>query len=49
MIAITAGETLGSINISTNEEGYHKVVSQTEKEFLYKNSIYFALLVHRQE
>jgi hypothetical protein len=23
------------------------VVSQTEKEFVYKNSIYFALLVHR--
>jgi hypothetical protein len=25
------------------------VVSQTEIEFVYKNSIYFALLVHRQE
>jgi hypothetical protein len=29
-----------------NEGGYHLVVSQTEKEFVYKNSIYFALLVH---
>jgi hypothetical protein len=25
------------------------VVSQTEIEFVYKNSIYFVLLVHRQE
>jgi hypothetical protein len=32
-----------------NEEGYHQVVSQTEKKFVYKNSIYFALPVHRQE
>jgi hypothetical protein len=25
------------------------MVSQTEKEFVYKNSIYFALIVYRQE
>jgi hypothetical protein len=32
-----------------NKKGYHQVVSQTEKEFVYKNSIHFALLVHCQE
>jgi hypothetical protein len=38
---------LVSCNIlPTNEGGYHYVVSQTEIEFVYKNSIYFALLVH---
>jgi hypothetical protein len=31
----------------TNEEGYHWVVSQ--KEYVFKNSIYFGRLCHRQE
>jgi hypothetical protein len=33
----------------TNEGGYHYVVSQTKIEFVYKNFIYIALLVHCQE
>jgi hypothetical protein len=32
-----------------NEGGCHNVVSQTEIKFCIYNSIYFALLVHRQE
>jgi hypothetical protein len=32
-----------------NEGGYHKVVSQNEKEFVYKKLNIFRTTVHRQE
>jgi hypothetical protein len=44
MMVIAPAETCWN-----NEEGYHTVFPQTEIELVYKNLIYFALLVHRQE